>query len=105
MSRTSTTLWVFFCACWKFDETSCHHTRVDVDSGVLLVVQKDNRIDETPNSEPQAVADALAVFYVNNIRRRRVEKGSPTREDVLAIIMISTNPILLSHPNDDEAEA
>jgi hypothetical protein len=43
--------------------------------GILLLVQEDKRFLEQGDPEPQVIAEAIAAFQTNNLRRARCQAG------------------------------
>ena len=76
------------------------HAKTDVcvvdcspeNKGILLLVQEDKRYLEQGDPEPQVIAEAIAAFQTNNLRRARAGQPTVNAQALPAITMTSTAP-------------
>ncbi|KAF8881159.1 hypothetical protein CPB84DRAFT_1735260 [Gymnopilus junonius] len=62
------------------------------ESGYLLLVQEDKRGTHRTNAEPQLIAEAIAVFYQNNLRRDWTGQTQLVSQTIPGIIMVGVVP-------------
>ncbi|PPQ86429.1 hypothetical protein CVT25_008087 [Psilocybe cyanescens] len=64
----------------------------------LLLVQEDKRVASYEDPEPQVIAEAIAAFYQNNLRRRLSGLQPLAFKYIPAIAMIDTAPVFYRIP-------
>ncbi|KAF8909712.1 hypothetical protein CPB84DRAFT_1673391 [Gymnopilus junonius] len=64
----------------------------------LLIVHEDKRSESLDDPEPQLIAEAIAAFYQNNLRRRTGGRPRLSSKYIPAITMVGSSPIFYRVP-------
>ena len=89
--RTRKTLRLFLCGEKVYAKTDV--CVLDTGTGVLLVVQEDkSHLNPTADPEPQLIAEAIAAFQENNVKRERAALEPLSEALIPGITMMGTFP-------------